>query len=36
MIVKGEKGWEEMLPEGIAKTIKEKKLFGYSRAKARR
>jgi hypothetical protein len=26
-IVNGEKGWEEMLPEGTAKIIKEKKLF---------
>ena len=26
-IMNGEKGWEEMLPEGTAKTIKEKKLF---------
>jgi hypothetical protein len=36
MIVKGEEGWEEMLPEGISETIKQKRLFGYSRAKARR
>ncbi len=26
-IISNEKGWEEMLPEGIAKTIKEKNLF---------
>lgn len=26
-ITNGEKGWEEMLPEGIAEMIKEKKLF---------
>jgi hypothetical protein len=26
-IMNGEEGWEEMLPEGIAETIKEKKLF---------
>ncbi|MEX0288702.1 MAG: TonB-dependent receptor [Flavobacteriaceae bacterium] len=26
-IMNGEEGWEEMLPEGTAKTIKEKKLF---------
>jgi predicted RNA-binding protein len=29
MIVNKEKGWEEMLPEGIANVIKEKELFGY-------
>ncbi len=28
MIVNGEEGWEEMLPEGVAKLIKEKSLFG--------
>ena len=27
-IVNGEEGWEEMLPDGTAKIIKEKKLFG--------
>ena len=26
-ITNGEKGWEEMLPEGIAEIIKEKNLF---------
>lgn len=31
MIVNGEKGWEEMLPEGIPKIIKEERLFGYSK-----
>ena len=31
MIRNGEKGWEEMLPEGIATTIKEKRLFGYTK-----
>ncbi|WP_438972531.1 TonB-dependent receptor [Polaribacter sp.] len=31
MIMNGEKGWESMLPEGIAETIKQKRLFGYSR-----
>ena len=31
MIINGEKGWESMLPEGIAETIKQKRLFGYSR-----
>ena len=36
MIVKGEEGWEEMLPKGIADTIKEKRLFGYSKTKLRR
>ncbi|HZW63889.1 MAG TPA: TonB-dependent receptor [Flavobacteriaceae bacterium] len=29
MIAKGEDGWETMLPEGVAKIIKEKSLFGY-------
>ena len=29
MIIKGEEGWEEMLPEGIAEIIKQKRLFGY-------
>jgi len=29
MIMNGEKGWESMLPEGIAETIKQKRLFGY-------
>ncbi|NOY47007.1 MAG: TonB-dependent receptor [Chlorobi bacterium] len=31
MITDGEKGWEEMLPEGIAETIKKQRLFGYSK-----
>lgn len=31
MIVKGEEGWEDMLPEGIAETIKDQRLFGYSK-----
>jgi len=31
MIAEGEEGWEEMLPEGIAETIKDQRLFGYSR-----
>jgi hypothetical protein len=35
MIMNGEEGWEEMLPEGIAATIKQKRLFGYSRSRAR-
>ena len=29
-LTSGEKGWEEMLPEGIADTIKKKKLFMQS------
>ncbi len=28
MIANGEAGWEEMLPEGVARLIKEKSLFG--------
>ena len=36
MIIDGEKGWEEMLPEGIAKTIKQKRLFGYSRSRIKK
>ncbi len=31
MIAKGEKDWEEMLPEGVSKIIKDQKLFGYSK-----
>ncbi|CAL2078350.1 TonB-dependent receptor [Tenacibaculum dicentrarchi] len=31
MIKNNEKGWEEMLPEGVSKTIKDKRLFGCSR-----
>ena len=31
MICKGETGWEDMLPEGIADLIKDYRLFGYSR-----
>ncbi len=31
MIKEGEEGWEEMLPEGVSETIKEKRLFGCSR-----
>ncbi len=31
MIATGKNGWEEMLPEGIAETIKNHRLFGYSR-----
>ena len=29
MIADGNEGWETMLPEGVAKIIKEKSLFGY-------
>ncbi|GAB4156308.1 MAG: TonB-dependent receptor [Winogradskyella sp.] len=29
MIANGDNDWEEMLPEGVAKLIKEKSLFGY-------
>ena len=29
MITGGEDGWEEMLPHGVSKLIKEKHLFGY-------
>ncbi len=36
MIIDGKKGWEEMLPEGIADTIKQKNLFGYSRSRIRK
>jgi len=33
MIAEGNHGWEEMLPTGIADTIKEARLFGYSKRK---
>ncbi|MDH3323735.1 MAG: TonB-dependent receptor [Flavobacteriaceae bacterium] len=36
MIAKGEKGWEEMLPEGVPKIIKDQRLFGYSKRKHER
>ncbi len=36
MIVNGESGWEEMLPEGVGKIIKDKRLFGYSKRKHER
>lgn len=29
MIRNGEDGWEAMVPDGVTKTIKERKLFGY-------
>ena len=31
MIVNGDEGWEDMVPEGIPEIIKEHRLFGYSR-----
>ncbi|MBE7687721.1 TonB-dependent receptor [Tenacibaculum finnmarkense genomovar ulcerans] len=31
MIKNNEEGWEKMLPEGVSKTIKDKRLFGCSR-----
>jgi hypothetical protein len=36
MILNGEDGWEEMLPEGIADIIKQKKLFGYSKSRLKK
>jgi hypothetical protein len=30
MITDGEKGWEDMLPQGISEMIKKQRLFGYS------
>lgn len=33
MIANSEKGWEEMLPEGISELIKTRRLFGYSTRK---
>ena len=33
MIVNGESGWEEMLPEGVSEIIKDERLFGYSKRK---
>jgi hypothetical protein len=33
MIAKGEKGWQEMLPEGISETIVKKRLFGYTKTR---
>jgi len=33
MIAAGNHGWEEMLPTGIADTIKDERLFGYSKRK---
>ena len=33
MIVEGEEGWQEMLPEGISETIIQNRLFGYSRSR---
>lgn len=34
-IINDEKGWEEMLPKGISKTIKEKSLFTRKLVKAK-
>ncbi|WP_028891037.1 hypothetical protein [Tenacibaculum sp. 47A_GOM-205m] len=31
MIKDGEDGWEDMLPKGVPQTIKEKRLFGYTK-----
>ncbi len=36
MISSGENGWEKMLPEGVPKIIKDKRLFGYSKRKHER
>ena len=36
MITNGEEGWEEMLPEGIPDIIKDHRLFGYSRRRAKK
>lgn len=33
MIAQGDKDWGKMLPPGVAKIIKEQRLFGYSRRK---
>ena len=33
MIQSGQKGWEEMLPDGIADLIKNQRLFGYTKRK---
>ncbi len=33
MISEGDKGWEEMLPKGIAEQIKDKRLFSYSKSR---
>ncbi|OCK42805.1 nicotinate-nucleotide adenylyltransferase [Tenacibaculum soleae] len=34
MIKNNEEGWENMLPEGVSETIKEKRLFGCSRKRS--
>ncbi|HBI39644.1 MAG TPA: nicotinate-nucleotide adenylyltransferase, partial [Tenacibaculum sp.] len=34
-IQNNEEGWEEMLPEGVSETIKEKRLFGCSKKRVR-
>lgn len=33
MIINGDKGWEDMLPEGIPEIIKQNRLFGYSKTR---
>jgi len=35
MIANGEEGWEDMLPEGISETIKNNRLFAYSRIRGK-
>jgi len=32
MIMNGEEGWEDMLPEGVSESIIQNRLFGYSKA----
>jgi hypothetical protein len=36
MIIKGDKGWEEMLPKGIPEIIKQNRLFGYSKSRVKK
>ncbi len=36
MIMEGEDGWQDMLPEGVSETIIQNRLFGYSRSRVRR
>ena len=36
MIMEGEDGWQDMLPEGVSETIIQNRLFGYSRSRIRR
>jgi hypothetical protein len=35
MIEKGQSGWEDMLPEGVAEIIKEKELFSHHKVQAK-